>query len=137
MKIKNYITICLFFILILVLGFCGKKEEPQKKEEELQLQYEAICEKMMNCMLETLKAQNFPGSEQQIQKFKQQCKENMVKYSKSETQKEYKEYKDDAKSSEKKVSYEEIKACLNAIKDASCEKIMNNQVVECSKLMQN
>ncbi len=132
MKKQNLLTNLFSVIFILgLLGYCGKKEE--KKSEiknpfdDPQQVAEVICNKMFDCVIEQAMV-NMPNVDMQMKTLKENCKTTIIKYQEKEIKKEAKGTSTDS------PTQEEISACFNAIKDATCEQIKNNQVPACTAL---
>ncbi|GIX40337.1 MAG: hypothetical protein KatS3mg129_0070 [Leptospiraceae bacterium] len=135
MKTKTIISGLLVSFLLLGLGYCGNsnrdKEEKVTKEsyvEDMQNYAKPICEKMMSCMAEEMKKHMPNVDDAQIEKLKEQCVSNMIKFSKEDI-KDIEETK-----KENLPTREEMQACLDALSNATCDQIRNNQIEACNKL---
>lgn len=131
---RQFLFINIFSIIFILglIGYCGKKEEKTNQTinsfSDPQQVAEVICNKMFDCLMEEAKAMNMPNADIQIKTMKDNCKSAMVKYQEKEVKKEAKDTPSGG------PTQEEITACFNAIKDATCEQIKNNQVPACNEL---
>lgn len=130
MKKHNLINIFIFLTILGLTGECGKKEETSQKNPftDPQQMADVICNKMFDCIMQEAKMINLPNGEVQIKTLKENCKSTMIQYIEKQAKKEVKEIPKDG------ATQEEIVACFNAIKNATCEEIKNNQIQACNEL---
>jgi len=128
MKTKNILLVLLMMSYILI-GYCGKKDKESEKSMEM-IEREkfahSICDKMISCMAESMKSQ-LDTIESQKNLLKEQCVKGMLKFTKEDT-------KNKQNQEAITISKEDLQQCLNALNNATCEQIIQNQIEACKKL---